>query len=103
MLVVAWDEMNEAIVKLEAQERLAAYTVAVVASPYTDENGLRARETVLDGWRNIVSAGREWLKGEFQGRTNGASHSGPRDDRFFPSVRAFGQKMREVLGAEMRD
>lgn len=102
MLVVAWDEMNAAIAKLEAQERLAAYTVAVVASPYTDDNGLRARESVLDGWRDLISAGRAWIKERTNG--NGASHSGGRrDDRFFPSVRAFGQKMSEVLGNEMRD
>lgn len=51
MLVVVWEAMYGAIPRLQAEEQLAAYAVAVTASPAQDRQGVRYRESVLDGWR----------------------------------------------------
>lgn len=51
MLVAVWDAMYGAIPRLQAEEQLAAYNVAVVATPPVDRQGLHDREKVLAGWR----------------------------------------------------
>lgn len=51
MLVVVWEGMYAAIPQLQAEEMLAAYAVAVTATPAQDDRGVRDRENVLAGWR----------------------------------------------------
>lgn len=71
MLVGVWEALDAAIPRLEAHEALSQYTVAVVASPNV---GDESRESVLSGWRKLLSDGRAMLRGDRQDDHNGNGH-----------------------------
>jgi hypothetical protein len=53
MLVIAWEALNEAIPRLEAEDKLSAYTVAVLASPAQDQSTVDKRQKIVDQWRQL--------------------------------------------------
>lgn len=52
MLVVVWDAMDAAIPRLQAEENLNAYNVAVVSSANAEE---KSRQELLGLWREQAS------------------------------------------------
>jgi len=107
MLVVAWDALYDAIPRLQAKEHLAAYSIAVLSSPYLSDDGQKARDGILDGWRDLLSKPRAWLQDHFQASSDFSGPNTPkgakRDDRWFPSLRKVQQQLGEILGRELRD
>jgi hypothetical protein len=107
MLVVAWDELYQAIPRIQAKEHLAAYTTAVLASPSLSEEGQQTRDSILENWRDLATKTNAWLRSQFQPANSFKGANTPpgaeRDDAWFPSLHDFGNKMREVLGLGLRD
>jgi hypothetical protein len=106
MLVVAWEALYDAIPRLQAKENLAAYSVAVLSSPYLTEDGQSSRDSILDNWREVLSHGQAWLKGALR---SGSDFSGPntpagatRDDKWFPGLHAVQKKLGEIVGLGLR-
>lgn len=56
MLAVAWDALNDAIPRLQAEEKLTAYQVAVLATPTSDRSASYARERVVQSWLKLLEA-----------------------------------------------
>ena len=50
MLVVVWDGMNDAISRIQAENNLNAYNVAVLATPVADNYAAFKRQQVIDRW-----------------------------------------------------
>jgi hypothetical protein len=107
MTVAGWDALWQAIPRIRAKEHMAAYTVQVLASPHLNEDGQKTRDAILDNWRELVQYGRSWLRGQFKSPSDFSGPNTPpgttRDDSWFPSVRAFGKKMAEILGSGLRE
>lgn len=55
MLVIAWEAMYDAIPRLQAEESLAAYTVAVTASPAHDQQSLQHKTAIVEVWQRTVA------------------------------------------------
>lgn len=107
MLVAAWDALYDAIPRLQAKEQLAAYSVAVLSSPYLTEDGQQSRDGILETWRNLIAQGRALLKGEFRSTSDFSGDSTPpgatRDDKWFPGLHAVQKKLSEIVGLGMRE
>jgi hypothetical protein len=54
MLVIAWEAMNSAIPRIQAEERLDAYTVAVLASPPPDQDSVTQRQKIINQWQQLI-------------------------------------------------
>lgn len=106
MLVIQWDALYEAIPRIQAKEHLAAWTVAVLATPGTEE-GQHERDSILNSWRELATRSRTWLQKRFQSPTDFSGPNTPpgssRDDSWFPPLAAFGRKMGEILGTGFRE
>jgi len=107
MLVVAWDECYDAIQRIKAAEYLAAYQVAVAASPYLTDDGAKQRDALVESWKDLVTRSRAWIQAAFRAPGDfggpGTPEGASRADGWFPPLAAFGRKMSEILGHGMRD
>jgi hypothetical protein len=55
MLVIVWEAMNAVIPRLQAEEYMAQYTVAVMSTPASDRNAVWVRQKVIDEWMDLAS------------------------------------------------
>jgi len=107
MLVVAWDALYDAIPRLQAKENLAAYSIAVLSSPYLTDDGQTTRDGILDGWRGLLAQGKRLLDGAVQSAQDFRGSNTPagaqRDDKWFPPLKKVQQQLAEIIGRGMRD
>jgi hypothetical protein len=107
MLVVAWDALYDAIPRLQAKEHLAAYSIAVLSSPYLTDDGQTTRDGILDGWRELLAQGKKMLAGMVPSSRNFSGENTPagarRDDKWFPPLRKVQEQLAEIIGRGMRD
>jgi predicted ATP-grasp superfamily ATP-dependent carboligase len=65
MLVIVWESLNDVIVKLQAEENISAYNVAVLATPTSDKNALFDRERIIERWQKLAGPARRAVEVTF--------------------------------------
>lgn len=95
MLVVAWDALDAAIPRIEAEENYAAYTVAVLATPHAEEE---SRNSILGSWRALITGGIRSLTS-----TNENSETAQPKKYLDTPLKHVVRRLRDAFGNAIRD